>query len=222
VTSNVYVNRDVVPTTEFNNFDQLIDPKFKGKIVIRTPDAPQGSSLTLTGFLHNKGPEFIQKLLSDQQPVFIDNARLLTQDLISGKYGIAMGIDAETLDACQREGGCKNVEQVRGPYQYLLGYGVGVLKNPPHPNASAIFMNWFMSKEGQQALVQSIIDTTPPPYDLAHSIRTDIEPHPDAVALGTVPDYAHLEQYSLQGMEAGGPEMKAVLDAYKKVEEGRS
>ena len=39
--------------------------------------------------------------------------------------------------------------------------------------------------------------------------------------LGAVPDYDHLEKYSLQGMEAGGPEMQAVLSMYKKVESGQ-
>jgi ABC-type Fe3+ transport system substrate-binding protein len=30
------------------------------------------------------------------------------------------------------------------------GFGVlGVIKNPPHPNAAKIFVNWFLSKEGQ-------------------------------------------------------------------------
>ena len=66
--------------------------------------------------------------------------------------------------------------------------------------------------------VDGIVASTPPPYDLAHSTRVDVEPNPDAVALGAVPDYLHLEKYSLQGMEAGGPEMQAVLNIYKQVE----
>jgi iron(III) transport system substrate-binding protein len=221
VTGNVIVNRDLLPASDFNSFDQLVDPRFKGRIVIRTPNAPQGSALTMTGIVHNKGADFIQKLMVDQQPVFVDNARLLTQDLINGKYAIAMGADTETLDACIREGGCKQVEQVNG-YKYLLAYGAGVLKNPPHPNAAAVFVNWFMSKEGQQTFVQTNGDTSRPPHDTAHSIRVDVEPHPDAVADATMPDYAHLEQYSLQGTEFGGPEIRAVLDMYKKVEAGGS
>jgi len=221
VTSNVYANRDVLPASQFNNFDQLLDPSLRGRIVIRTPDAPQATSLTMAGILHTKGADFVERLMRDQQPVFVDNARLLTQDLIAGKYPLAMGIDGETLDACQREGGCKNIEQVRGQYQYMLGYGVGILKNPPHPNGASVFLNWFLSKEGQQAYVDGIVSSTPPPYDLAHSARADVEPNADAVNLGAVPDYDHLEKYSLQGMEAGGPEMQAVLSMYKKVESGQ-
>jgi ABC-type Fe3+ transport system substrate-binding protein len=221
VDSNVYVNRDQLSSEQFQSFDQLLAPSLKGRIAIRTPTAPQAASLTLAGILHQRGKGFVQQLLTSQQPAFIDNARLLTQDLINGKYAVAMGIDNETLDACQREGGCKSIEQVEGD-PYLLGYGVAVLKHPPHPNAAAVFVNWFMSHEGQQAYVQAVIDTTPPPYDQAHTIREDVTPSTDAVADKTIPDYAHLENYSLQGMEAGRSEMKTVLDLYDQIEAGQS
>lgn len=219
VAGSAWVNRDLLPRSEFNNLDQLLDPKLKGKIAIRTPSAPHGGSLIMTGFVHTRGEDFVSSLMIQQQPVFIDNARLLTQNLINGKYPVALGTDGETLDNCQREGGCKNLEEVRG-YPYLLGHGVGVLKNPPNPNAAAVFTNWFFSREGQETFVQSIVNTTPSPHDAAHSIRTDIEPHQDAVELGTVPDYAHLEKYSLQGMEAGASEMQAVLALYRRAEAG--
>ncbi len=219
VTSNVWVNRTQLPASELSRFDQLLDPKYRGKIVIRTPDAPHAASLTMTGMLRNKGEDYINRLLKDQQPVFIDNARLLTQDLINGKYPIAIGIDGETMDGCQREGGCKNMEQLFDD-AYLLAYGVGVMKNVPHPNAAAVFVNWFLSKEGQQAYVKAVIDTLPPPVDVAHSIRKDVEPHAGSVALGSVPDYDHLEKYSLQGMESGSAEMKVILAAFKKIQGG--
>ena len=218
VTDNVWVNRDQLPAARFNSLDQLIDPSLKGRIAIRTPSAPHAGSLTLTGFLHNKGQDFIDKLLVDEQPAFIDNARLMTQDLINGKYAVGIGIDDETMDACQREGGCKNMELLLG-YPYMLTYGTGILKNPPHPNAAAVFLNWFFSRDGQQAFVKGMEETTPPPYAQAMSIRADVEPHPDAIAQQAMPDYDHLEKYSLQGTEAGGPEMQAILAAYKKVEE---
>jgi len=220
VDGGLWVNRDQLPRSEFNNLDQVLDPKYRGKIVIRTPNAPHNASLSMAGYLHSKGEDFVTTLLNQQQPAYTDNARLLTQDLINGKYPIAIGVDNETLDNCQREGGCKNVEQVRG-YQYLLGHGVGLLKNVPHPNAAAVFVNWFFSKDGQQAWVDAIKNTTPDPFDGAHSVRADVEPSQGAIDLGAFPDYEHMEKYSLQGMEAGASEMQAVLAAYKKVDAAR-
>ena len=218
VSGGVWVNRDQAPASEFNNLDQLIDPRFRGRIAMRTPNAPHNASLAMTGFLHAKGQDFINRLMIDQQPVFIENARLLTQNLIQGRYPIALGVDGETLDNCLREGGCKNLEEVRG-YEYLLGHGIGALKNAQHPNAAAVFANWFLSKEGQQTWVDTIAATTVP-QDGAHSARADVEPHPEAIKLNSVPDYANLSKYSLQGMEAGAEEMQAVLETYRRAEAG--
>ncbi|MFN0072128.1 MAG: hypothetical protein ACKVVP_11645, partial [Chloroflexota bacterium] len=107
VDGTVWVNRDLIPTSEFNNITQIADPKFKGKIMLRTPNAPHATTLNMTGWLHEKGEDFVWKVMKDQEPVYIENARLLTQNLINGKYPVAVGIDGATLDNCQKEGGCK-------------------------------------------------------------------------------------------------------------------
>jgi iron(III) transport system substrate-binding protein len=220
VDGTVWVNRDLLPESEFNNTEQIVDPKFKGKIMLRTPDAPHATSLNMTGWLHAKGEDFVWKVMKDQEPVYIDNARLLTQNLINGKYALAVGIDGATLDNCITSGGCKNLEEVRaGNMKYLLGHGISMLKNAPHPNASAVFMNWFFSKDGQEAFVKGIKATEPTQKD-AHSINPGVEPSADAVQNGMVPDYANISQYSLQGMEQGAAEMQKVIELYRKVEAG--
>jgi len=222
VDGTVWVNRDLVPESEFNNTEQIIDPKFKGKIQLRTPNAPHATTLNMTGWLHSKGEDFVWKVMKDQDPVYIDNARLLTQNLINGKYPLAVGIDGATLDNCMTSGGCKNLEEVRaGGMKYLLGQGVGMMKNSPHPNAGGVFLNWFFSKEGQEAFVNGITATEPTGKD-AHSINPAIEPNKDAVENDMVPDYANLDKYSLQGMEQGAAEMQKVIELYRKVEAGES
>ena len=202
VDDNVWVNRDVLPASQFSNIDQLVSPALKGKMAIRSLDAPHGGSLTLAGFLHSKGMPWINQLMVDQQPQYIDNARLLTQNLINGKVAIAIGTDNPTLDQCIVAGGCKNLEQVRG-YEYFLGSGAAVLKNAPHPNGTSVFLNWYFSKAGRESFMKATLDTTPAPYTSAQTIRKDVEPHKDAVASGSMPDYEHLDKYSLQGMEIG-------------------
>jgi len=216
----VWANRELLPKGDFNTIDQLADPKFKGKLMIRTPNAPHGASLAMTGYLHAKGEDFIWKIMKDQEPVYIENARLLTQNLINGKYPLALGTDGATLDNCKQAGGCQAIEEVR-QYDHMLGHGITVLQKPPHPNAAAIFINWYLSKEGQEAFLKGIASTEPTGQD-AHSARADIEPHPDAVANGNVPDYANMSKYSLQGMEQGAEEMQKILDLYRKVETGGS
>lgn len=218
VSGDFYVNRDILPKEQLNHVDQLQEPRFKGQIMIRTPNAPHGASLLMTGWLHSKGEEYVWRVMKDQEPVYIENARLLTQNLINGKYSIAIGQDGATIDNCKQAGGCANLDRIRG-YEHMLGHGAGVLKRPPHPAAAAVFLNWYLSKDGQEAFMKGIVDTEPE-KDSAHSIRVDVEPHPEALALQTVPDYTNLSKYSLQGMEQGAAEMQTIIDLYRKVEAG--
>lgn len=219
VDGGVWVNRDLLPASQFNNLEQLMDPSLRGKISIRTPSAPHGGSLTLTGFLNAKGEQWLERFMTQQQIQFVENARLLTQNLINGRVAIGIGIDGPTLDQCQVAGGCKHIEQVRG-WEYFLGNGHAILKNAPHPNAAAVLINWLMSKEGRESYIRGLLATTPPPFIAAHSVRKDIEPHPDAVKAGSVPDYDNLSKYSLQGTEMGSPHMEFVLNLYKRIEAG--
>ena len=47
-----------------------------------------------------------------------------------------------------------------------------------------------------------------------------MEPLEDAIKLQSMPDYDHLEKYSLQGMEQGNDEMDAVINLFKKIQTG--
>jgi iron(III) transport system substrate-binding protein len=216
LSGDIYVNRDMMPTSEFSSIDQLTEPRFKGKIMIRTPNGAHGGSLPLTGWLRGKSEDFVWSILKDQEPVYIENARLLTQNLINGKYPLAIGQDNPTIDNCKTSGGCQNLEFVRG-YEHMLGQGASILKKPPHPAATAIFLNWFFTKEGQEAFKQAILNTEPDGEN-AHSVLTAVEPHPDAVTKRTVPDYTNLDKYSLQGMEQGAADMQRIMELYRKIE----
>jgi ABC-type uncharacterized transport system YnjBCD substrate-binding protein len=48
------------------------------------------------------------------------------------------------------------------------------MKQAPHPNAARVFINWFLSKEGQTTY-QEIMNTT---SDYAESMREDIPKDP--------------------------------------------
>ena len=101
------------------------------------------------------------------------------------------------------------MEKIDQP-RYALGRGVAVFKNAPHPNAAKVFVNWLMSKDGQQKFVDTWgkLNT-----DGAHSMRVDVEPiHKDSA-----PDYSNLKQYTLQGTDFGKPLMDKVLAMYKEI-----
>jgi ABC-type Fe3+ transport system substrate-binding protein len=209
-----YVNRDVLPKDLFPagqplNLDQLLDPRLKGKILFRTPSTPEGGALFLTGVLKAKGPDFVRKLLVDQQPIFEENAQLISQQLIQGKAPIEIGGDQPTITDCQVQGGCKNLQEVPQT-SYALSNGVAVFKNAPHPDAAKVFVNWILSKAGQQAFVDSYVKNQ---ATGANSDRVDVEPKDPTHAV----DFNQLDKWSLQGTDSGNDDMANVLALYKQI-----
>ncbi len=222
VQSSIYVNRDKVAQSVFNSPADLLNPALKGQIGIRTPTAPHAGSLTLAGLLHKRGVDFVKQLLTTQQPQFIDNAVILTQQLIQGAIPVVMGQDASTISTCTTAGGCTNLQVVDSD-PYFLANGVGVLAHAPHPAAAAVFVNWFLSQAGQQSWVNAVVANTSSTDSSrcnAQSARVDVQPDPAVSALHCLTDWTKLDQYSDQGMASGSAEMDQVINLYKSISGG--
>src|SRR5712692_7498417 len=144
VGSPAYVNRDLVPESEIRSERDLLDPKWRGKIVIQDPRGGAGLGF-LTTFLQVHGGQFVRDLLSQDMVVSGDN-RQLTEWIVRGRYPIAIGLRAYDLLVFQQEGLGKNVRPVRGGEALPLSIGSGsiqMISQAPHPNASRVFSNWL-------------------------------------------------------------------------------
>ena len=116
-----------------------------------------------------KGEPFLRKLL--QQDLFISrDQRQLGDALAKGKVAIALGVSFYTLEGFIVAN--LPVKELPTPKEGLPssnGSGViGVVKNAPHPNAARLFVNWLLSKEGQELYVKAI--TIDPPHRRRHQM----------------------------------------------------
>ena len=51
----------------------------------------------------------------------------------------------------------KPLSAIKEGYYAATGSGnLAILKNPAHPNASKVFVNWLLSKEGQTAVTKAL------------------------------------------------------------------
>jgi ABC-type Fe3+ transport system substrate-binding protein len=200
----IYVNRDKLPVSEFNSAAQLLDPKFKGKIGVYKPDQSTGGSQTLGALLVNHGPDFLNKLIDVQGITKVEAQRQNTEWLATGRVPIAMGVDRSILKEFQDNGIGKNVERLEDGSIYLHSYGTSVIKNPPHPNATKVFLNWFLSQQGQDLWASTVVD--------ANSRRVDVHVYnPDST-----PDYDKLNSYKFRLVTPEGSSvMSAVFAAVK-------
>jgi ABC-type Fe3+ transport system substrate-binding protein len=100
----------------------------------------------------------MKALLVDQEPVLSRDRNQLTEFMVRGRYPIAIGLNALTLQDFQAHGVGKNIKTVLLPemdYQ-ASGSAVWLLNRAPHPNAARLFVNWLLSREAQAAWAKEL------------------------------------------------------------------
>ncbi len=189
VQHTAFVNRDFIKEAEIKGSWQLLDPKFKGKMVLQTPTGGATfSSLGNMAFMY--GENFVRDLLTKQDVVVTDDNRQQTEWLVRGKYPIVIGLNNTLLIPFQRQGLGKNIAGLEDKVIQVatsLG-GISYMKDAPHPNASRVYINWLLSQKTQAKLTANV---------RLNSRRTDVPPVDKATAV----DAARLEKYRLYSTE---------------------
>ena len=214
VETGIMFNSDVVDGFELRTAKDLLDPRLKGRIAMRDPSAgTTNGSYVLAQLLREEGPEFIRRLKLEQEPAIIENGRQVTDAVLRGDYAVSLGSSPDILSRCHKMGGCRSVHAVPIA-QVMSTRGVGVLKNPPHPAATRLWVNWLLSQEGQEVYVR---EWAKDQAAGASSLRRDVAPDPKQ--LGSIPDYDNLEIYGLYGMEAGRKDLTAANELFARLHE---
>jgi ABC-type Fe3+ transport system substrate-binding protein len=150
-TEGLWHNTSLVKPNEVRSFDDLLDNRWKNRIGLSDPRVA-GSGLSLWSFLWEmRGEEFLRKLA--RQELFVSqNLRQIADALAKGKLALSLGIGFPQLEPFIKEGlPVKELPEPREGLPASNAYGtLGVVKNPPHPNATKVFVNWLLSKEGQE------------------------------------------------------------------------
>jgi ABC-type Fe3+ transport system substrate-binding protein len=156
-----FSNADLLKPGEIDSYDDVLSSKWKGKIGFfdpRTPSAGQG----LWGFLMKiKGKEFLQKLA--QQDLFISrDGQQLAVGLAKGSLVIALGLSQRFVDPYIKSGlPIKALTAIKEGTSGSNGFGtVAVMRNAPHPHAAKVYINWLLSKEGQELYSRALTQGT--------------------------------------------------------------
>ena len=150
--SNNYlsVNTDLVKPGEIRSYKDLLNPRWKGKIIINDPTiAGAGSRWFAVVADRFMGLDYMREMVK-QEPVIIRDQRLQVEGLARGKYAIAIGVQPDIQGEFIKAGA--HIETIIPAEGAWLGGGPGLIayfNRAPHPHASKIFVNWFLSKEGQ-------------------------------------------------------------------------
>ena len=166
-----YLNTDYVKPQEIQTAQDLLNPKFKGKIIVSDPTLPGIGSSDSARFYIQYGEDFVKKLYLDQKTVFSRDRRQIGDGIARGAYPIAMGAEDEEMIKLAKEGfpvqrvySLKGMSDIVSPSE---GH-IAIFNNAPHPNAARLFANWVASKEGLEIYARNR-GTSPTRIDIDES-----------------------------------------------------
>jgi ABC-type Fe3+ transport system substrate-binding protein len=167
-------NTNLINEKEIKSAWDLVQPQWKGKYAALQIGPNQGSTALTYVYYHPQlGPKFIERVYRDLEPTLFRELRQGTDWLSQGKFplcflcrridrAVMQGLPVAELNPYQ-------VEEKPG-----LGSGSGALvlmNRHPNPNGAKVFLNWFLSLEGQIAFRQANTDEL-----RVGSLREDLPP----------------------------------------------
>ncbi|HEY7046830.1 MAG TPA: extracellular solute-binding protein [Jatrophihabitantaceae bacterium] len=151
------VNTDLVKDGQINGWKDLLDPKWKGKIVAMDPTTGSGLGFNVAVMLQNKfGTDFINQLYKGQKVVLQSDDRQAADAVAKGQYAVAIGVSEANgqLDQLIADGLPIRVvsRPDDAPQMVSAGYGeIGLMNKAPHPAAAKLFANWVLCPDGNKA-----------------------------------------------------------------------
>ena len=155
--ANGYYNADLVKPNDITSFDDLADPKWKGRIGWLNPRRPNSGSNLWAFLLKIKGEGFLRKLV--KQDLYVEGGnRQLAEAVVKGKVAVGLGVSPYSAEPFVKAGlRIKPLSPFKEGDYISSGSGtVVVIKDPPHPNAAKVFINWLLGKEGQEVYNKAV------------------------------------------------------------------
>ena len=160
-TENLWINTQMMKADQVRSFDDLLDEHLRDRIGMLDPRVGGSGSSTWSYLREIKGEDYLKKLVGQKLSLSRDQ-RVLADILAKGKIALVIGLTYYSYAPFIKAG--LPVAPLPAPKEgiYVAG-GSGhlvVLKNAPHPNAMKLFVNWFLSREGQEVYSRAMHQAT--------------------------------------------------------------
>ena len=164
---------------EINSVWDFLDDKWKGRIIALSPLGPGVSGLIELTYSHPEmGPEWLTRFYSKELDVtFAGDNRQIVDSVALGGHAFSMfdsgagnvyvllkaqGVPVDIWTKNLEEGGAMSTT---GSWSWIA-----MMDRAPHPNTAKLFLNWWLTKEGQTAY-NTLSGPGQPP-----SLREDVPP----------------------------------------------
>ncbi len=202
------VNARLVPSGSLRSWQNLLSPQYTGKIAMFDPRILGAGQAVAAYLVEILGFEYLRKILIDQKATLTRDARQLVEWVARGSYSVGLGAIQSNVERLKDAGLDVRVDDLEDGHGFLLG-GNSVMwipKGPPHPNATTVFANWYLSQPAQEIYARA---------DLSFSRRTDVSADflPDYIR--PKPNLQYFDQYRETWYVEARPKLqKMILDAF--------
>jgi iron(III) transport system substrate-binding protein len=155
---NISYNTHLVDPKALKSIWDFLDPKWRGKIMARDIRDPGPGNAPMRFFYHHPeiGPNFIRRLFGEMDVTLFRDFRQGVDWLASGKFSICFfcsDVDKAKLQGLPVDefGLMKEGAGLHTQYGTLA-----LVNKAPHPNAAKVFINRFLSREGQLTLQRAV------------------------------------------------------------------
>ncbi len=141
-----YNTKMISPAEAPRNYQDLLDPKWKGKLGVDSSDFSwYAAQLEIMG--EEKGRDYFNKL-SKQQLNVRRGHTLLTQLCVAGEFPIVVNAYAQSVEKYIAAGAPVQWVPVNPVAIHTAGLMLG--KNARHPNAGKLWIDFMLSRQGQE------------------------------------------------------------------------
>jgi iron(III) transport system substrate-binding protein len=140
----IMVNKSLVKADEIpKTWQDLFDPKWKGKIVMANPEKSGSAYAQAYGIYKLYGWDGINKLIANAK--ILDSSSLIYKGVAAGEY--PLGVTMEYAAHRYIAGGDKNIEIVYpADGAFVAPEATGIVKNCPHPEEAKKLIDYLISK----------------------------------------------------------------------------
>jgi ABC-type Fe3+ transport system substrate-binding protein len=158
VMTDLVVNAKEIEPRQIGTWQDLLKPELRGKIAAFDPRAPGPGQSTAVHLFARFGPAYLEQLYVGQQVQFTKETRQLGEWAARGTYPIVLSLLPAMIERMTAEGfALERVFPADAPGAVTGGNGaVFTFQGGPNPRAAQLFVNWFASKEGQDAWARAI------------------------------------------------------------------
>lgn len=152
------INTNMVSAADApKNFQDLLDPKWKGKIVWTASNSSAGAAGFIANVLgtmgNDAGMDYLKKLAQQKITNFTGNQRVVMDQVIAGNFPLALMVYNHHASISAGKGAPVQWLKIEPLVADLTT--VGIVKNAPHPNAAKLLVEYMFSEEGQRVIADA-------------------------------------------------------------------